>query len=159
MTALTGLDDRAAVILDALVSNAQILGLFERVNTHERKNATFGGMGMDIWMSTGRPNAQRSGLASTSAVLIYMARMTINMLREPQDNIDPTLLSALGKYVDSLHDELSLGDPGSSIDVFGMQGGTGLSWAMGYWDQDKTEYRAAVIVIPVIVDDVWVQVN
>lgn len=158
MSALNALDARISVVLDALVSEAQLLGIFERVNTHESKNAPVGGLNLDIWLQRLSPCPPRSGLSVTSARVIFSARMMTNFISEPQDAIDPALLSALGKYVAALHTQLTLGDPGSSVDVFGMAG-VALDANAGYVPQDNVIFRAYLLTIPVLIDDVWDQVN
>lgn len=149
---------RSRLVLDALVSHAQALGVFERVNTHEAKSAPGRGLYCSIWLQTVDPDPRSSGLASVSARLVFLARLQSNFLAEPQDGIDPNLLDALDLLVDALSNDLDLGGNAMSVDPFGMSG-VALSGRAGYVLQDGKHFRCIDLQIPVLLDNVWTEVN
>jgi hypothetical protein len=155
------LGGRIPAALDVLVSEAQRLGIFEKVNQHESKSQAGNGITMEIVYGTGpTPLPSKSSLSKTSARVIYFARIMIAIQSMPEDSIDAALTNALDLYFDSLHGELGLGDPdpGSFIDILGQTGGVLLDAQGGYLTLDQTLYRVATITIPVVMFDAWVQV-
>lgn len=146
--------------LDVLISEAQRLGLFERVNTYESKSQVGSGLSAEVvWMSGPTPVAGRSGLAVTSARIIYGCRIMLDFKTTPEDSIDGAIINAVNLYVNALHGELDLADPlGSHIDVFGM-GGVSIDAQGGYLTLDNITYRIATIIIPILMDDFWAQVD
>ena len=86
-----------AATINALESHLLATGLFRRVNTHEPKNAPDTGLTAALIVSEINPS-QSSGLASTSALVVYQARLYLGMLNEPQDGIDPTIMVAVDNH-------------------------------------------------------------
>lgn len=142
-------------LVDAVVSHTQQLGYFDRVNTHEPKNAPGNGISCSIWFD--RIDAIRgSGLASTSARVALNIRIMTSMVQEPQDLIDPNLAEALNALLASYHNDLELDGLVRMIDVLGAYGAP-LAAQAGYMNQDKKIYRLFDITLPLIVNDVWDQ--
>lgn len=142
-------------ILDKIISHALAAGLFERVNGHEPKNAPGNGLTAAVWVQT--IDSTRSGLASTSALLVLNVRIYKPMLAEPQDAIDPNVAAAVDALMTAYSGDFQLGDQVRNVDLLG-QTGTGLSAQAGYIEQDHKLYRVMTITLPVIVNDVWEQV-
>lgn len=147
----------ASAILDAIVSHAQANGKFERVLAHEPKNAPGNGLSAAVWAGDILPIARVSGLDKTSALLSFSVRVYMNMLYEPQDDIDRVLLDAVGSLMNDYTGEFTLAGAASWIDLVGMYSQGMLSRA-GYLELDKTLYRVMTITLPVVVADVWTQV-
>jgi hypothetical protein len=143
-------------ILDAAVSHAMALGLFERVNQHEPKNAPGNGLTAAVWVDYIGPFAGQSGLATTSALLVLNVRCYTSMLAEPQDGIDPRLTSAVAVLMGEYSGDFDLGGAVESVDLLGRSGRR-LEAQAGYISQDGKLYRVMTIVLPVIVNDVWSQ--
>lgn len=144
-------------ILDAVVSDAMASGYFDRVNTHEVKRKPRG-LTAAVWVQGIRPVALASGLASTSAQLVFILRMYSNMLQEPQDAIDPNMLKATSNLMRRYHDDFDFDNSIRNVDLLG-QFGTSLEAFAGYVEIDNTMFRIMDIVIPCIVNDVWPQVS
>jgi hypothetical protein len=153
---MAGLTGRSNVVFDAIVSNAQRLGLFDKVNQFEPKSAPGLGVTCAVFAKRIFPDPRRSGLATTSGVVVWNVRPTLDMMHSPPEEIDPILIDVTSQYIDQLHSELDLGDPGSSVDVFGMAG-IPIDAQFGYFEQDKRFYRIVMITVPVIIADVWIQ--
>lgn len=151
---------RISSILDILISDAQLLGIFERVNQYESTTSPGSGLTAEIvWIMGPTPMAGRSGLASTSARVVYGMRIMLEFKNTPKESLDPAITNAVDLYVNSLLGELALADAqGSFIDVFGM-GGVPIDAVGGYLTLDQTTYRIGTITIPVIMENVWTQVN
>lgn len=142
--------------LDAIQSHAMTLGLFERVNLHEPKNAPGNGLTVAMWFQNVAP-VRSSGLARTSARVEYSVRLYTNMLADPQDMIDPNLADAADVLINAYSGDFDLGETVRNVDLLG-QAGVPLSAEAGYLNQDGKNYRVITITLPLIVNDVWEQV-
>lgn len=143
-------------ILAALVSDAESLGLFERVATHEPKSAPGGGMTAALFLRDTAPVPGRSGLAVTSTRVTFDMRLYTSFLKKPEDEIDQDLLVALDLLMGRYSAGFTLGGLISAVDLLGMAG-VPLSAAAGYSNLDKSIYRVAAITLPLLVDDLWGQ--
>lgn len=139
----------------ALESHALKLGVFRRVNVQEPKNAPGQGLTCSIWLDEIRP--ARSGINSTSALVVYKARIQSDMLAKPLDDIDPRIATAVSAFIGAVTMDHRLGGLVRSVDIFGAEG-IRLGGLMGYMNQDGREYRVFVLSIPLVVNDVWPQV-
>lgn len=143
-------------ILDEVVSHAMALGLFERVNTHEPKNAPGHGLSAAIWVDSIGPVPLGSGLSSTTGRVAFQVRLFSNMLQEPQDAIDPEMVKAVDALLGAYSGDFDLGGSVRNVDLLG-QAGAPMSAQAGYINQDGKLYRVMTIVLPVIVSDLWEQ--
>lgn len=141
-------------ILDAVVSHAQSVGLFDRVNQFEPKVAPANGLWAAIFLA--RIDPAKSGLAETSVRVVWTVRIGTNMVAEPQDMIDANMMHALDVLMAAYTDDFTLDGLVRSVDVFGAQG-VSLSGIAGYLPQANNVYRVIDISLPVIVNDVWTQ--
>lgn len=146
----------ARTILNAMVSHAESLGVFDVVNSHEPKNAPGNGTACAIWVQSLMPYAIRSGLDATTVRAVFTVRIYMNMIQEPQDEIDINILDATDKLMEAYTGDFTLGGAVRNIDLLGA-GGPGLSANAGYIEIDKRIYRAMTITVPVVVNDVWDQ--
>jgi hypothetical protein len=147
------LDGKA--LINAVVSHAETLGMFARVNGHEPKNAPGLGVTLSFWLDRIRPITS-SGLNSTSALVVVNARLQSPMLAEPQDDIDPELTEGVSLLFNAYHQDLTLGGRVRAIDVFGQQGFR-LEGRAGYIEQDRRQFRIFTLTVPLLVNDVWTQ--
>lgn len=140
------------------VRNAALgTGVLEQSTGHEPKAAPGSGIRLAVFAHSIAPApGLNSGLDITSAVVIVMARLTMNMLYEPQDDIETLLGDAADKVVASLAGDLTLGGGISvrSIDLRGMSGNS-LRCDFGYLPVDGKMFRAATITVPIIINDAW----
>lgn len=146
----------SAAVLDAIESHALELGLFERVNRHEPKNAPPLGLTCAIWVQTIQ-SAASSGLASTTAHVVFTVRLFSSMMQEPQDAIDPNMMDAVDLLITALIADFTLGNTVRQIDVRGIAG-IRMSAQAGYLRQQDTEYRVMSITLPVLINDAWDEV-
>lgn len=143
-------------VFDAFESHGLKLGVFESVNKHEPKSAPGNGQRLVIWTDAIVPLARVSGLAATSALVTYYMRIYSNMLQEPQDAIDPNMMTACALLFSSLNADFDLGENASHIDLLGAYGQP-MSAQAGYLNQDQRLYRVMTISVPVVFNDVWTQ--
>ena len=141
---------------DRIVSHAMTLGIFERVNQHEPKNAPGLGRTCSITFKTLSPARGQSGLASTTALVFFMVRIQTPMLTDPQDDIDGILMEGADALMGAYTADFDLEGTIRSVDVLG-QSGTSLSARAGYVNQDGKLFRTIDIDLPLIVNDVWDQ--
>lgn len=151
---------------DALVSHAQALGIFDSVNGHEPRSAPGHGLTYSLWVQTLRPFAQQSGLAVTSAALIYNARIYMQMpLANPAtargyelDGVDPRLTDAAAALIASYSADFTLDGLVSHVDLLGRTGVQfGLGAEAGYLEQDRILFRVLTLTIPLVLNDVFAQ--
>lgn len=145
-------------IQDAVVSDIQGSGYFDKVNQHEPKRAPGFGLTAAVWMQQLVPVPAGSGLDRTSALLVMMARFYSLMIGEPQDMIDVNLMKSTSNVIRRYHDNFDFDlDPlVRNIDIFGSAG-VPFRVDAGYVEQDGTMFRVMDLTIPIIVNDVWIQ--
>lgn len=145
-------------ILYAVQRDASKSGYFDKVNLHEPKRKPGTGLTAAIWVQSIDPIALASGLASTSARIVFMLRIYSNMLKEPQDAIDPQVMKAVSNLMRRYHDDFDFDGVIRNVDLLGSFG-IALSAQAGYLEIDGANFRIMDILIPCIVNDVWPQVN
>lgn len=150
--------DDAAVrsLFDAVVSHAMTLGVFERVNSHEPKNAPGSGLSCSIWVDVIEPLPDASGLAATSGRVAFHVRVYSSMVQEPQDDIDPQMLTAVTTLMGEYSGNFTLGGTVRDVDLLGAHGEP-LRAQAGYLNQSGKMFRVMVITLPVIINDLWKQ--
>lgn len=144
-------------ITDELVSVAQRTGLFDSVNAHEPKNAPGKGVHCNVLYMGKRPTL-RSGLRKTSVVARWAIQCEVDMLREPQDDIDIDICLAADAIWSALTGNFTLDVAGvRSIDLLGSDGDA-MTDEAGYITRDNNmKYRVVVITVPVIINDAFTQ--
>lgn len=143
-------------IVDTFKSHLLTLGVFESVNGHEPKNSPGNGLTAAIWVRSMRPTTAFTALAKTSAVITFTIRIYSNMLAEPQDAIDPNLMSATDSVFSLISGDFTLGDAVDFVDLLGQTGQL-LEAESGYVDLSGTMYRVIDITVPVVIGDAWDQ--
>ena len=150
--------DRLGPILeeafDKLVSTAKRSGYFTNAISYEPKSAPTSGLTFACWLGQIEPIPDRSGLSVTSVRAEVLCRIYINMLAEPQDQIDIDLAKAGSHMLAELNGDLGI--DGAYIDLVGAHGEP-LQLQTGYVDLDRTMFRVADLPTPFIADDVYDQ--
>jgi hypothetical protein len=144
-----------APVTDAMVSHALATGHFESMNQHEPKNAPGHGVRGALWAQSMRP-ARRSGLRATSIRLEYTVRIYQNMLMQPQDAIDPLVLTVADSLFAAYSGDFTLGGLVRQIDLLGSDGNP-LSARAGYLAIDQKMHRVMDLTVPLILNDVYDQ--
>ena len=144
-----------AAILDALKSHASASGLFDRVNGHESANAPGNGLTAEFWWVRTTAAAASSGLASTSAVVVFTGRIYLPSTT-PQDETDIAVLNATDALIGAYSGDFELGGLVRNVDLLGQHGAQ-LSAAAGWLPRDSVTYRTSDITIPLVVNDLWTQ--
>lgn len=144
-------------ITDQIISHALATGQFETVNGHEPKNAPGNDLTAAVWLQSIEPFPGGSGLQSVSVCLTYMIRIYLNFISQPYDSIDPKILKAADVLITAYAGAFTLGGTVRDVDLFGASG-TRLEGRAGYLDQDGKKYRAFVITLPMVVNDIWAEV-
>jgi hypothetical protein len=145
-----------AAIFDAVKSKAAGLGVFGQVAGHEPKNAPGNGLLCSTWVDTIEPLPSASGLSQTSGRVVFHQRIYSNMLQEPQDDIDPGIVAAASALIAAYSADFTLGGTIREIDLLG-EFGQALSAQAGYLEIDRKFYRVMVVIVPVIIDGMWLQ--
>jgi hypothetical protein len=143
-------------MLATISSHAEELGVFERVNTNEPKNAPGNGLSCAVWVDRIAP-LRSSGLPATTGLLTFNVRVYTSMTQEPVDLIDPAMTEATDLLLESYSGDFDLGDAQvRNIDLLGAYG-SGLSAIAGYLNIDNKMYRIMTITLPVVINDLWAQ--
>lgn len=150
-------DAAISAVFNKIVSYALASGRFDSVNQHEPKSAPGSGLSCSIWVQNIRPITS-SGLAMTSGVVEINARIYTSFISEPFDAIDPSVMAATSDIMGALSGDFSFGGSANvrCVDLLGMEG-TALSSQAGYVELDRKMYRVMTILIPVIINDMWLQ--
>lgn len=150
------LNTLADQLVTAVADPVAQLGIFERVTRHEPKNAPGSGLTAAIWVQRIDPLGPGSGLDETSVKVEMNIRMSTNMLAEPQDEIDPKIMTAAFQLMGAYSGDFTLGGLIRSVDLLGMYG-TPMSAQAGYLTHDQKLYRIMTLIIPLIINDVFDQ--
>ncbi len=142
-------------LFSAVASEAKQLGAFRGTIQHEPKNAPGNGLWCAIWWAGTKP-ARSSGLASVSAVVTFSARIYSDMLAEPQDKIDPGVMTAAHLLMGAYAGGFTFDGEVRMVDLLGSEGEP-LACSPGYITIGSTMYRAAELTIPVIINDMWTE--
>ena len=150
--------DAAAVLdlFDKVQSHAAKLGLFDHpVGRHEPKSAPGHGLWCAVWVQAVAP-VRSSGLVATSGRVEFRIRIGSSMIQEPQDDIDPAVLTACTTLLNDYSGDFTLGGTVRDVDLLGAEG-TPLSAVAGYVTIGQHMYRVMEITLPVIINAVWLQ--
>ncbi|MFZ3473090.1 hypothetical protein ACODT3_10850 [Streptomyces sp. 4.24] len=143
-------------ILDEVVSHAMASGHFEQVNGHEPANTPSHGLTAAVWTDSVQA-VRSSGLASTTALLVFNVRIYTSIQSKPADAIDPTMMAAVDDLCAAYVGDFTLDGLVRQVDVLGAHGQPLLVRA-GYIQQSGAILRVMTITLPVIVNDLWEQV-
>ncbi len=147
----------ATALFNAVQSHAQTLAIFDRVGTHEPKNAPGNGLTCAVWAGPLGPVPAASGLSIASARVSFLIRLYNPMLQAPQDDIDPTVLDAVSRLLNAYTGAFTLDGLIRNVDIFGAAGAA-LSATPGYLTQDSKIFRVMDVNLPLIVNDVWTEI-
>lgn len=145
----------AADLTDNVVSVVLATGLFERVNAHEPKSSPGNGLTAAVWFTALDPYPGGSGINTTTGVFTFTLRLYSSMLQDPQDLIDPNLVSACDTLFDGFSGDYELDASVRNVDLLG-ETGVAMAARAKYLDQGGKLYRIIDITLPLIVNDVWV---
>lgn len=141
---------------DAIQSHALASGHFETVNGHEPKSKPPNGLTAAVWVQEIGPLPSESGLAATTTRVEFMLRIYLNMLRDPQDEIDIEVGGAVDALMEDYTGDFTLGGLIRQIDILGAYGKP-LSAQAGYLNLSGTLYRVMDLIIPCVVNDAFTQ--
>lgn len=152
--------DAAAVrtLMSNVTSHAAALGIFRSVNSHEPKTAPGNGLRYAVWVQNIEPIGQASGLSATSGVVTLMGRIYGNMLQKPEDDVDPRILTAAVTLIGAYSGDFDFGSTVRNLDLLGMYGQK-LGAQAGYATIGQATFRIMDVFIPVVINDLWEQVN
>ena len=141
-------------IMSKLTSLGQATGVFAAVEGHEPNSAPAlqGALTLGLWAGP-LTTIREGGLNSSSMRWEIQGRIYISAWGEPQDDIDPAIVSAAASFLAALAGAFTLGGLVRCIDMYGMSGDR-LVAIPGYVEQDKKVYRAMDLMIPLLINDV-----
>jgi hypothetical protein len=149
------------LLFDLIQSKALATGDFDSVNTAEPKSSPGNDVTCAIWLDTVKP-IRSSGLNATSLLLTFNARIYTNMLQDPQDAIDPNMMTAACDLMLAYSEDFELIDPQRSkavvreIDLLG-EFGNGLMAQAGYVNIGGQMNRVITVTVPVVFNDAFTQ--
>lgn len=149
-----GLGSKA--IQQALISAAKGTAVYEQVNGIPTENRVTTGVYCAVEFTELGPARGKSGLDATSVRMVWTMASYMGLESKDPDEIDPTVLDAVDALFAALHGDLDLGGTARNIDVLG-EAGIPLSVRAGYTTVAGQKLRAAIAVVPIIINDVWSQ--
>lgn len=146
----------ASDLHDNVVTVPQRLGIFENVIGFEPKSAPTGTSTCALWLEGVRPYPMGSGLAASTGVITFTARVYIPMLSEPLDGVEKSILAAVDGLLTAYSGDFTLDASVRNVDLLGASG-QALSARCGYTNIDGVLFRTATITIPLVVNDLWTE--
>ena len=143
-------------IYAAVVSDAEQLGFFESVTTHEPKSAPGNGLVAAAFLRDTVPVPARSGLSATTTRVLFDMRIYTSFMKKPEDEIDQDLLTAVDTLMAQYSAGFTLGGLVDAVDLLGIAG-TALGANFGYLEQDRKMFRVAGITLPLLIENLWTQ--
>lgn len=140
-----------------LRDHASALGVFEHVEGHALINPPPSGIGIGFEAGQIKPGGG-SGLSVTSIIFTCTGSIYRTMQTQPADDLEVDISAAATALIVALSADLNLGGLVRNIDLLGSTG-AGLSADPGYVKIGEQQFRASVVTIPMIVNDVFEQVN
>lgn len=147
----------AAGVLNGIVSVCQKVGSIEQAIAGQGVNPPLTGVGATVWAMPSRPVPRRSGLNAVSILLVFNVRLTLSMQTQPPESIETTLLGAFSDVCNALAGGFTLGGEVEQVDLLGAY--EPLKWDFGYVPYDGVNYRCVTITVPVVLDDMWSEVQ
>lgn len=144
-------------LFDKTVSHAASLGIFRSVNQHQPKGAPGTGLRYVVWVQSIEPIALASGLDATSGYVVLEGWILGNALEKPEDGLDPRILTAATTLLGAYTGDFNFGATVRNIDLLGMYGRK-LEAQAGRVTIGSVTYRVMTVTIPIVVNDMWVQV-
>lgn len=142
-------------LFDAVMSHASASGYFDVVNGHESVSPPpSGGLVGDVWVDDVVP--VRSGLDSTSTLVVMCIRLKKSATSMPLDAIDPDIIKAVDALCAAYVGDFTLGGLLRNIDIRGAHGQP-LRVRAGYLPLDGSLQRVMTIWLPCIVNDLWTE--
>lgn len=143
-------------IIDTAVSHAATLGYFDEAMPYEPRTTPGAGLTFGLWLANIRPVAARSGLAATSARVELAGQILLPDATEPKEDIDLRIATAADALITAYSADVDFGDSGE-VDLLGVYGDPLQVGRMTWVEIGGQLYRAAMITLPVIVNDAWTQ--
>jgi hypothetical protein len=141
---------QAKALFTAIQSQADQLGIFQGVATHDPWNAPGSRLFCSITLSTVRP-VTSSGLAAVSGQVTLLVRVWSSALQKPLDSIDPEVLAAACSLMGAFAGGFTLGGTVRDIDLFAMVA------QPAYVDFEGKPFRTIEIQLPIVVNDMFAE--
>ena len=144
-------------IRNVIISHALASGYFEWVSGHEPKSKPPNGLTAAVLLGETDTLPDASGMATVSIRQEFILRIHINMLAEPQDDIDTRHVgAALNSMLTALIGDFTLGGQVREVDLLGAHGQR-LRARPGYLNISGTMFRINDLLIPCVVNDAFTQ--
>lgn len=146
-------------VFSAVESYALKSGRFDHVNQHEPKSGPGTGVLCSIWIQAIRP-IRASGVAATSGLVVLQSRIYMDFLSQPYDMIDPKITAAVADLMGAISGDFEFGSVANvrMVDLLGAYFQNGLNAQAGYVEIDRQIYRVMTVSIPVVINDMFMQV-
>jgi hypothetical protein len=105
-----------------------------------------------VWAQEIGPNPEASGLAVTSADVEFNVRLYMALNSQAPDAIDPAMMNATSLLLAAYNGDFTLDGLVRNIDVMQAKA------QAGYANQNGQILRMMTISLPIVINDLWVQV-
>jgi hypothetical protein len=145
-------------ITDALKTHAAASGIYEAVTGHGVVEPHAGGLAWWCMVDDIFPYAAGSGLNTVTACVVYKIITTLNdSTTDPQELVDPLVANGADALLRLYMSNFTLGGLVRNVDIMGAAG-VRVSAKAGWMTLDNARYRAMIITLPLIVNNLWDEV-
>jgi hypothetical protein len=138
-------------LIDAVISHAQALGVFDAVNGYEPTSIPGTGMTCAVWAQEIAPDPAASGLSATAADADLNVRLYMALNPQAPDVIEPAMMNATSQLLAAYNGDFTLSGLVRNVGVLQAKA------VAGYISQDGVTLRVITISLPVTINDLWTQ--
>lgn len=144
---------------DALRTHAAASGYFEATSGHAVIAAHGTGLAWWCMLDGIVPYAAGSSLNTVTVCVTYKVMITLNSTQtQPQEAVDPSVANATAALFALYVGDFTLGGLVRNVDIFGAAGKRLQADAGWMTLGDGARYRAMIITLPLIINDLWTEV-
>lgn len=147
-------------IFDAVVSDIQRSGYFDKVNEHEPKRAPQSRTRLNaaVWPQAIDPIQEISSLKNTGGRIVFTLRMYHNMITGQPDMLERLMVKATSNLIRRYSADFTFEGMIRNVDLLGAYG-VALAAQAGYIEHDKVNFRVMDLTIPCLVNNIWPQIS
>ena len=150
-------DDWITPVYGALMDDLMSSGWFDSVNSGEPSTPPGFGLTAAVWPQSITPVPSLSGLATTSARVVFVVRMYHPAVSTNMDQMELPMVRAVSALMRRYHDDFDFGGVIRNVDLLG-EAGAPLSANAGYLEYpDGALYRVYDVLVPCLILDIWPQ--
>lgn len=141
------------LFVNEVVSLIDATGMFDQVNAHQPDNKPGNGATCSVWADSIGSDQENSGLSSTAGLLVVNVRIFNTMTQQPYDQIDVSIVNAAAAVLGLFSGNFTLSANVKNVDLMKLNA------KAGYMKFGGANMRVMTVEVPMIINDVWDQVE